>query len=607
MIAIDSVNEYRRRRQERVDGKRLDKEWREWREWNESVLAEKEAQEELINSIERDAETIKLFSDGNGEDGQKILERCIESIQKSVLALTAKYSIAHEDSAFFAGELDENIGERDIQYPEVEDFKERRKARLDARMDDEWKTIKGTHVLIDDEGTITKGPENLRNLSKSGGKQGSEAPATKPKVARGKEFEEAFGWYKIAQAEKKSAENDLLYVTQKDLDSLAKTIELRKEYIQTAESDLEEAANGKTEEQVRKESDKLKKKIGDMYSEHDSLASKLKEMRRGDYSEEEYDAILKKKINLKNKIQDAESKLYDNRALLDSMSALSREKKWLESDKERLDGMRKKREKAEQKLAQAQSELEKRINDCREYAEIDWDECETADDVEIKAAVLAQDGDAGCAVVRNIAGSLNDAGVKYDRPEKRSGTISEEQIIGEIGGGDRTCGSCASVALAYVANKAGYDVKDYRGGMSQEIWSRSIGNAIYACGAKSDDNLDEVSGGFGLLGTMEEGKEYYFTAGKHAAITRKNNGNLEYLELQSEDNNGWKTLGPPTLRQRFGCVNKTKVADELFKFTLGASIVEIGDIAKNDSVMSLLGFINTAGDKQEKGVGGHER
>ena len=136
MIAIDSVNEYRIRRQERVDGKRLDKEWREWREWNEGVLAEKEAQEELINSIERDAETIKLFSEDDKETGRRILERCIESIQKSVLTLTAKNSLVNEDSAFFAGELDENIGERNVQYPEVDAFRERRQKRLDMRAED---------------------------------------------------------------------------------------------------------------------------------------------------------------------------------------------------------------------------------------------------------------------------------------------------------------------------------------------------------------------------------------------------------------------------------------------------------------------------------------
>jgi len=51
----------------------------------------------------------------------------------------------------------------------VEKYRSRRKARLDTRgirADDEWKTIKGTHVMVDDGGQISKGPESLKNLSK---------------------------------------------------------------------------------------------------------------------------------------------------------------------------------------------------------------------------------------------------------------------------------------------------------------------------------------------------------------------------------------------------------------------------------------------------------
>ena len=46
-------------------------------------------------------------------------------------------------------------------------------------------------------------------------------------------------------------------------------------------------------------------------------------------------------------------------------------------------------------------------------------------------------------------------------------------IIEKLGGGDKTNGSCASVAFAYVGNKNGLDVTDFRGGGSQMIFSRS--------------------------------------------------------------------------------------------------------------------------------------
>ena len=51
-------------------------------------------------------------------------------------------------------------------YKAIYEYRNRRQDRIDGkRLDDEWKTIKGTHVMVDDEGSIAKGPESLRNLS----------------------------------------------------------------------------------------------------------------------------------------------------------------------------------------------------------------------------------------------------------------------------------------------------------------------------------------------------------------------------------------------------------------------------------------------------------
>ena len=47
----------------------------------------------------------------------------------------------------------------------VEEIRKKLNIRLDAD-DGGWKTIKGTHVLVDPDGDITKGPERLRNLPK---------------------------------------------------------------------------------------------------------------------------------------------------------------------------------------------------------------------------------------------------------------------------------------------------------------------------------------------------------------------------------------------------------------------------------------------------------
>jgi len=52
----------------------------------------------------------------------------------------------------------------------VEKYKARRDARLKKRLDEEeWITIKGTHVMVDDDGQVSKGPENIRNTIKNSG------------------------------------------------------------------------------------------------------------------------------------------------------------------------------------------------------------------------------------------------------------------------------------------------------------------------------------------------------------------------------------------------------------------------------------------------------
>lgn len=122
------------------------------------VVEEDDENDELIDSIMQEAETIKLFSDKNNEVSKSMVSRCADSIQRTILQLMLKMLPSNEDSAFFAGELDENIGERNVQYPEVDAFRERRQKRLDAKEnDEEWITIKGTHVLVDENGEAKSG------------------------------------------------------------------------------------------------------------------------------------------------------------------------------------------------------------------------------------------------------------------------------------------------------------------------------------------------------------------------------------------------------------------------------------------------------------------
>lgn len=52
----------------------------------------------------------------------------------------------------------------------IDEYRKRREARLKKRMDEEWVTMRGTHVLIDDEGQVKGGPDSLKKIvNESGG------------------------------------------------------------------------------------------------------------------------------------------------------------------------------------------------------------------------------------------------------------------------------------------------------------------------------------------------------------------------------------------------------------------------------------------------------
>lgn len=71
----------------------------------------------------------------------------------------------------------------------IKKFRIRRDERMKNRLDDEWKTIKGTHVLIDDEGQVSGGPDSLKSLIKNSGgfKPGTKKAAKKETAAKAKD------------------------------------------------------------------------------------------------------------------------------------------------------------------------------------------------------------------------------------------------------------------------------------------------------------------------------------------------------------------------------------------------------------------------------------
>ena len=199
--------------------------------------------------------------------------------------------------------------------------------------------------------------------------------------------------------------------------------------------------------------------------------------------------------------------------------------------------------------------------------------------------------------------------VNYNPVKPAPKAYTEDEIIDRLAGGDQTRGSCASVGLAYIGQKQGWDVLDFRDGSSRNIFSNglNLNRLAKAKGVKTlrGKGASAITVGKSLLRQCEVGKEYYLVSGRHAAIVRKlEDGTLQYLEMQSGMKNGWMNFnGNPgyTLKTRFGCRQSSD-------YGMSANydfMIDINDSDfNNDDFKSLLGFINTAENEQRKGLGG---
>lgn len=63
--------------------------------------------------------------------------------------------------------------------------------------------------------------------------------------------------------------------------------------------------------------------------------------------------------------------------------------------------------------------------------------------------------------------------VLYNKVLPHKQPVSEEEMIKALAGGDKTSGSCASLGLAYIGQKGGLNVLDFRGGESQNFFSNN--------------------------------------------------------------------------------------------------------------------------------------
>jgi hypothetical protein len=192
-----------------------------------------------------------------------------------------------------------------------------------------------------------------------------------------------------------------------------------------------------------------------------------------------------------------------------------------------------------------------------------------------------------------------------------SAKLSESDIIKYIAGADKTRGSCSSAANAYIANKAGFNVLDFRGGESMDLFSKkktSIEMAKFS-GVESyiTKNTNDFTSFNKLKLKMQVGKEYKLGLGRHAAIVRKlKNGTYQYLELQDEVGlNGFKDFGEYTLKNRFGC----KKSHTLYglRYEVAAYLIEIESLGRSKEFIELMQYLNTAAEAQLIGAGGHTK
>ena len=212
-------------------------------------------------------------------------------------------------------------------------------------------------------------------------------------------------------------------------------------------------------------------------------------------------------------------------------------------------------------------------------------------------------------IMSKARADLKTLGVEYNPIKKHRKPLTEAEIIARVGGGDRTKGSCSSLAFAHIGNKSGYDVLDYRDGESRFTFSRSsviteIAKLPHVNGIVVNE-MSDFTAAAKLFETVEDGKEYYLGIGGHAAIIRKRDNVFEYLELQTDKNNGFKPLTKKDLIWRFNCKNSRTSFKK--KYAVTSQLIESESLGRSEEFRKLLGYINTAESEQKKGKEGHAK
>lgn len=187
---------------------------------------------------------------------------------------------------------------------------------------------------------------------------------------------------------------------------------------------------------------------------------------------------------------------------------------------------------------------------------------------------------------RDIFKTIEEAGVKYNEVKPLEKPLTEGEIIRKLSENPKH-GACSSLALAYIGNKLGFDVK-IRGGISKQVFSEPsiLVQIAKKAGALIEESYNDFDSVAKLLKTTKVGREYFLTTGAHTAIIRKAAKGYEYLDLQDTRFTAWRPVGQGILKRRFGC-------SQQHKYRARSVLLDIENLRNNEDFKKILGYINS--------------
>ena len=195
---------------------------------------------------------------------------------------------------------------------------------------------------------------------------------------------------------------------------------------------------------------------------------------------------------------------------------------------------------------------------------------------------------------------------------------TEDEIIKRVSGGDETKGSCASVAYAYIANKCGLDVLDFRGGESREMfhWGWVEDDLLNFPGIKGKKIkvAKQAPEGAEILLSLPKNKEYYVGFAEHAAIVKNTNEGVKYLELQEKNpaRNGWIFMGKTEKQVAAKLVRRFKALKGMrhsygYPMPTYMRLMEVDSFKGCKDFEKMAKYFNTNEKDQQKGVKGYAK